>query len=316
MFLKRVKEISTADAARLRAAKTKNQALLTLADANFLCDTLIGQEENFQAKDGEIKVVAKAIGEFSQPEFGLVKDFFYGEAYRRILSQEGKETLFLEIGPSAAGPGVNFGLRNGNDPRYKFSSGTFFDRKYDNKKYVLDGVILRIANYFQDKPALYAAIQQTLLQNKEAYSSVTSKAFIEALLGLFSVEYAFEAKPIFEISPYKGEKVFLTRKTVRKAWFYLGKEFFHPKKEVERFWCKPELQTELWLKGNQLIFITSWIGWSDCYDETFRNKVADPEFEQFLEENLQDWLQRLVASADFGMSICEQVKTKILFASL
>src|SRR5664280_2450942 len=132
MFLKVVREISPAGAARLRAATAKNQALLTLADANFLCETLIGQEENFQPKDKEIKVVAKDIGDFSQPEFGLVKDFFMGEAYRRILSQTRQEMLFLEIGPSSV-PGVNFGLRNANDPRYKFASGTFFDRKYDNK---------------------------------------------------------------------------------------------------------------------------------------------------------------------------------------
>lgn len=316
MFLKVVKEISPAGAASLRTAKAKNQALLTLADANFLCETLVGQEENFQPKDKEIKVVTRDIGDFSQPEFGLVKDFFTGEAYRRILSQERKETLFLEIGPSTSVPGVNFGLRNGNDPRYKFASGTFFDRKYDNKHYIDEAIIYKIASYFHNKQELYAAVAQALLKYQAAYSSITSEAFIEALLGLFSVEYAFEAGPVFDLAPVKAEGIFLNRKTVRKAWFYLGKAFFYPKNNVERFWCKPELQTELWLKGNQLIFITSWIGWSDCYEETFKKKTANPEFQQFLEENLQNWLQHIVATADFGMAICEEAKTKILFATL
>lgn len=316
MFLKIVKEISPAGAASLRTSKAKSQALLTLADANFLCETLVGQEENFQPKDEEIKVVTRDIGDFSQPEFGIVKDFFMGEAYRRILGQERKETLFLEIGPSNSVPGVNFGLRNGNDPRYKFASGTFFDRKYDKKHYIDEAIIYKIASYFHDKKELYWSVQQALLENKAAYSSVTSAAFVEALLGLFSVEYAFEAIPAFDLSPAKGQEVFLKRKTIRKAWLYIGKAFFYPKNNVERFWCKPELQTELWLKGNHLIFITSWIGWSDCHEETFRKKTAEPEFQQFLEENLQAWLQQLVATANLGMAICEQAKTKILFSTL
>lgn len=316
MFLKRVKEINAETGARLRAAKTKGQALLTLADTNFLCEALIGQEANFQAKDHEIKSIVKTIGEFLSPEFGIREDFFTGEAYRRILSQEGKETLFLSIGPSTSVPGVNFNLRNGSDPRYKFASGTFFDRKYDNNHYIEEAIIYAIASYFHDKKELYFALQQALLKNKEAYSEVTSEAFIEALLWLFSVDYAFAASPAFVISPFRGQEVFLKRKTTRKAWLYIGKAFFYPKKNVERFWCKPELQTELWLKANQLIFVTSWIGWGECHEETFRKKTADPEFQQFLEENLQVWLQHIVATADFGMAILEQVKTKILFSTL
>lgn len=316
MFLKFVKEISPEAAKSLKAAKAKEQALLNLADTNFLCETLIGKEENFQAKNHDIKAIVKNIGEFSQPEFGIVKDFFTGEAYRRILSKEVKESLFLAIGPSTSVPGVNFSLRNGDDPRYKFASGTFFNRKYDNNHYIEEAIIYAIASYFHDKKELYSTLQQALLKNKEAYSSITSQAFIEALLRLFSAEYGFEAGPVFDIAPIKGEEIFLNRKTIRKAWLYIGKAFFYPKNNVESFWCKPELQTELWLKANQLIFITSWIGWSDCNAETFREKIAAPEFQQFLEENLKIWLQHIVATANFGMAIFEQVKTKILFTTL
>jgi hypothetical protein len=314
MFLKIVKEISAEDAKRLKEAKVKEQALQSLADANFLCETLVGQEKNFQDKDGEIRV--KSIGEFSQPEFGIVKDFFTGEAYRRILSRKAKETLFFSIGSSSSVPGVNFNLRNGADRRYKFASGTFFDRRYDKKHYIDEAIIFKIASYFHDKKELYSTILQFLLKNKEVYSGCTSKEFIEDLILLFSTDYAFKDIPVFNISFCVGKELFLKRKTIRKDWFYLGKEFFYPKNNVERFWCKPELQTDLWLKDNKLIFITSWIGESDCFEETFRKKIADPEFKQFLEENLQDWLQHIVATANFGMVILEQVKTKILFSTL
>lgn len=316
MYLEIIKEISDEGANKLKKAKAEEQALLKLIDADLFRNDLANYEKDDQNKNESIKSIKKEIGEFVHPEFGIVENFFSGYSYRRLLAKEKKETLFLYLEENIGVHENSLCLTNGKELNFEFLCGAFSPRNKDISSSIHDGMVFRIASYFHDKQNLYSAIFKNLLKNKEEYIKYSTKEFVEDIISLFSANYSFESISDFCISPLEKRKIFLEKPEIKREWLYIGRELFYPKDEMRNYWQEPELKTDLWLNGNKLILITSWGGRTECYNKTFKEKINQPEFNQFSEENLQDWLKHIVLTSNLGMAICRKIDSKILLSNI
>lgn len=322
MFLLRIVKAITPEAAeRIRYYATLEKKLKTLADGKFLCQALEPTESERQRKPGllEEEPLVENLGPFKYPkyEFG---QYFTALTYKRTPSYKVIKNLDFHCGRRFGGRNVALEVIDRIKERQDFSIGQFCYVEPGKDYAASGGNIHELARYFHDKRPLYKKIRALLLTQRQAFETTLNKAFVEALLALFSVTGVEKQLPEFNIPAKNVAQRFLAKRIVKKNWLFLGNSYYYPKACLgAEYPPATTIELEFFLDGKNQLIINASCGWvsNDKDQKSALEEINTSKyFDKFLTATLTGFLQQLVALARFGNEIYEKVKTKILVENI
>lgn len=316
MYLQNIVKISAAEAKLLSRVIAKQNFLLTLKDASFLCNDLLALENYRKDKTGKrIGPVTVELGSYVTPDFELGLEYGFNRyIYRQTRTPGWKQPLSFLCGPVPDGilygDGVNLYIMAGKGNDIQVRVGAFLDPRKDEEGLIWHRTLAGLAGYFHNRKAVYQSVKASLLNNKAAFVANTKEAFIDDLLPLFSGENTPEENSAFNLTFNQAEENIIQAAEVKeeKTWKLVGKISHF----VERDYSFPlEFETKVWLtEENALIF--NILRKTEYYGNNNEYTVA----KAFVTCNANDFLNQLVASTTFGMTLYEKVKAKIFLNTL
>jgi len=316
MYLQNIVKISAAEAKILSRVIAKQNFLLTLKDASFLCNDLLTLENYRKDKTGKrIGPVMIELGSYVTPDFELSLEYGFNRyVYRQTRTPGWKQPLSFLCGPVPDGilygDGVNLYIMVGKSNDIQVRVGAFLDPQKDVEGLIWHRTIAGLAGYFHNRKPVYLSVKASLLNNKAAFVANTKEAFINDLLPLFSVENTLEENYGFNLAFNQASGNLIKEEAVKEAgtWKLVGKMSHF----VERNYSFPlEFETKVWLtEENTLIF--NILRKTEYYGNNNEYTVANA----FVRCNTNDFLNQLVASTKFGMVLYEKVKAKIFLTTI
>jgi len=332
MIVRYVKTMKPADILRLTEARTKTEAFSNALNLNFLYEALNLptrvplKVENSTFSPYDRALLTKTLDNMSAPTYWFVQTF--KEYGYKILEKVGfsdykhNMTLHLaliNLGKEASAKAfakadvlLTLGEKNHYTP-LELKLG-FLSDPLQNKE-----SSLAFSNYFYNRQELYFKVFETLLKNKASLEKATTKPFVKALLSLFSVkDFSFEV-PSFYIPVATKTKL-----AVRGV-----EDFFEPvgsRRKLLGFYNPGRgfiEQVKLLLLDNNELAIDFY-----TFDEMVTEKGESlteaalatikekPQFDAFIKENLNAWLENLMLLTDFETKLFNKIKTKILLENL
>ena len=328
MLLKQVKKISPEEAKILSEAGEKIKALSSLKDSAFLCKALTLDPTNLRKAKlrSDRFEVTKVLGRFTKLEYELAPEF-YKFAYRKARWGEGIEELNFNIsqptGTAAAWneniPCVLVSVDTKEKTSHVFSLGLYYEEK---NKASLNAVaergnILKLAQFFYCRRALYEQVHKVLLENRQAFEAVSNCFFVEGLITLFSVTGAEAKSTTFKLPLTNVKEQYYKTSTSSKKSLFLGEALFYPETVFLEKATLPIYASELCLteRGQLTIETRATSGIKKEAQSRIFAAAGAKEFQEFL-ARINDWVEQTVAMVNFAYAIYEKVKGKILLENI
>jgi hypothetical protein len=206
MYLQRLVKISEEEAKLISRVIAKENFLLTLKDANFLCNDLISFPSYRKDKTGKrIGPVTVELGSYLTPDFELTLEYGFNRyVYQQTRTPGWQQALSFLCGPVPDGilygNGVNLYVMAGKGNNIQVRVGAYLDPLKDEEGLIWHRTIAGIAGYFHNRKPVYQSVQARLLNAKAAFVANTSEVFINDLLPLFSGEALPEENYAFNLA--------------------------------------------------------------------------------------------------------------------
>lgn len=325
MVLKLVKQLSPEVAAKLRASVETEKKFLQLADCQFLTSAYAEHLEGFKPKKGAglATTVVKELGTFPWLPEGLN---FCDKAltFTPAQGEEGKQqspknVLAFDCGPHNYATGLTLQLKELTHGTMLWESKTLYTAQSpwflvfgDGGEEFGKGNILDIAVNFYNQQPLYQKIHRLLLKNKSEYEKSFGQAFVEGLTLLFSAEGPpKKANPLGLTPDYLSTR--LVKKVGIKRYQSLGLHYYA--QQQGRKLVETGNLLELFLGAKNQLMILIFHPDYEANNPALISETSE-EFKQFLETNLEPWLEQRLTLTAFCNAIYEKVKLKLLFENL
>lgn len=335
MLLKQVKKISLEEAQFLRITGEKIKALSSLKDSAFLCQALALDPTNLNRTErwrpSKQFEVSKPFGSFTKLEYELAPEF-YKFAYRKARWGEGiKELNFTLSQPTGTAAEWNENIpcvlvsidtsEQGTSKKTNrvFSLGLYYEEKNKARLNAVAerGNILKLAQFFYCRRALYEQVHEVLLENRQAFENLSNSFFVEALITLFSVTNAEAKGQTFKLPLTNVKEQYYKTSPGRKNSLFLGAALFYPAASFFEKATLPVYASELRLAGQTQLLIETRATSGIKKEAQTRILAAaeNKEFQTFL-TRINDWVEQTVAMVAFAYAIYEKVKGKILLENI
>jgi len=329
MLLKQVKKISLEEAQLLRTTGEKLKALSSLKDSAFLCQALTLDSTNLSSEgrwrqSKKMLEVSKPLGSFTKLEYELAPEF-YKFAYRKARwGEDLKELTFNLRQPTGTAAAWNENIPcvlvsvDANE-KHVFSLGLYYEEKNKARLNAVAerGNILKLAQFFYCRRALYEQVHKVLLENRQAFEAVSNSFFVEDLTTLFSVGEEEAKSTTFKLPLTNVKEQYYKTSTSSKKSLFLGEALFYPETAFFEKATLPIYASELCLTEREQLTIetraTSGIK-KEAQSRIFAAAGAK-EFQEFL-ARINDWVEQTVAMVNFAYAIYEKVKGKILLENI
>lgn len=317
-MLKITKQLNYLEAERIKKLGKIEKFLFNLEDNKFFLEDFLSTKTKMNISGNNSNYLLKQkLGKFDSSEYEIIKfpsEYRYSRPIKRL---EGKNEIDIKI-VQVKGYEPIF---NPDSPATVIVSAEDIYAKFFNLNPMEEyskGNILAVANYFYNKFSSYKKIYKILQKNKEKLSKNISKMALEDLLLYFSVESIKT-----EIKDYS-----LPKKNIKKEyldgfceWYFDDTQF--EKKDREGIVghmvlphhtdsTKPRYKdVELFitlevLKNTLILNITA------PHEAVIKE---DEKFSKFLVEKINDYLKDLEQMTNFGLSILDKFKSKILISN-
>ena len=307
------KKIDAATATRLRTLLQRLDFLNNLQEPAFFQQDFLAKTYVWKAKDRSVRsLIFQDIGPLQLPAYGLVSSIFCDNFYTHLDNRKPLEKVAFQIMLTEAkdrhnGSDINISVTP-QASQEKVNSYSFNPRFRFDKN-----IFLATANYFYNKLPLYKKSYASLLENKKTLTKTLGASFTEDLLLLFSAE-----PEQLSVAEYTVPKVETTKIQVYHAF---------------PSWCKKLGLAVIPLYMNGYIWLDVFVELNLTAEKTLdfsvrldkdtlhpeirkcdlaSGNISKGELLELIEEQLNDWLKNTEQMLNFGYSIFDKFKPKIL----
>jgi hypothetical protein len=329
MYLRITKQLTSADAARLRSVKAGEESLRNIKDFKFLTDGIklknIFDEKHPWYEMLASKKVFKCYGTFTLPEYRLIEwANMLGYCERKARNRIWRRSFNLSLGdtPSALGD-LSLHAR-------------IFQDYYDAEEYTLhlaEGAksnIFSIASYFYNKKAFYNKIHAFLGKNKSKFETLMGEEFIHQLTALFSVDKSPKTVKAYNLALSEKYESFEQTPPLLAKTAYLPLCFSRIFSLKNKYGITIELDYFLGTDNTLVIETNTAFAKTKFFsasikaipaktwekNKSFTATLYEAFMKKFLAEQLNDCLTGMEKIIDFGFDIYEVVKTNLLIDNI
>ena len=336
MLLRINKKISQEKAKRIITAKKQIDAFFNLLDTGYLYEDLNLDLQkkltNFAkpANASERVLFKEEIGNFPDPEHFLQKDYgdltfkydrkSHVKPQKYFLAIKLLKTYNAGIQPEELGFLLELSKKGRHGAIVEFEFGNF--KKAGDRQALAD-----FFNYFSCQSPMYVAISEKLATKKALLEAWLGKPFTHDLLTLFAYRSLKTKSFNLELEKTSLEKrIFFNdnsenTKAINKNVVFLGDIWGTEDEDDEDNIMFRNVY--LRLAENQQLFIDFSLP-EDCVakfpvlltDQNLDQLKEDKSCANFIAKNLKNWLEDLVAFADFEAQIFAKIKTKFLLKTI
>lgn len=309
MWLRVRKQLSSEAAARIRVNCKKTEFLCQLKDGNFLWEASLAKKIVWEKASAGIKILI-------YENVGPIVTAAYELAIKR--GAEEYSAVFRNCPSNAKNNFRIILLRNGVEASTTNISINIDSPAVDKNEFDFapgensEANIFALATYFYNKFEVYARIYEILLAEKINLYKNIGRAYTDALIDLFSVEKAPETAKTYAI-PLKN----LPAKTSDKKIVEQVEEIYGDMLDIEATHLQIGQACEFLFEGSSeksriyLALDVANILYLEC-PIAFISAEKINKLTNFIQDQLGAWLEALEERTNFGLSLCEKVKTKIL----
>lgn len=309
MWLRIRKQLSSDAGKRIRANYKKTEFLLQLKDGNFLWEASLAKKISWEKSSAGIKIlVYENVGPIKTAAYELaIKRGAeeYSKVSRNYQSNTKNNFRIILLRNDIGSPNTNISI-NLDSPDVDKNEFDFAPSENSAAN------IFSMATYFYNKFEVYERIYKVLLTEKIKLYENIGKAYTDALIDLFSIEKEAGAIKDYNI-PLKN----LPAKTSDNKIVEQVEEIFEDTIELETTRLQIGQACEFLFVGSSeksriyLSLDAANILYLEC-PLAFISAEKINKLTSFIDKQLEAWLKALEERANFGLSICEKVRTKIL----
>lgn len=300
MLLRITKELTPKSAARLRDLYQKTAFLYNLPANNFLKKDAEVKKITWEQGGWNQYLLQQNIGPIMMPEYELRK-IENGSFYcpTRLSNPKIDDLNFV------------LALTRTHLQRYSSSIKIYVqDTRKGLVVFHLDPLqrenypsIFALATYFYSKFPSYEKIHKLLLENRDILKQQIGEAYLEDLSFLFSGQEQSQTAKTFTFSQKKPQIEYVKEVSLseKKEIICLAVATFFVNRELM------EIPIVLALKADNLIV------WE--FNLPIMAPIKKAQFNVFIKEQTELWLESLEARTNFGLSIYEKLKLKILLSN-
>ena len=309
MWLRIRKQLSTETGKRIRANCKKTEFLSQLKDGNFLWEASLAKKIVWEKASAGIKILVYTnVGPIKTAAYGLTINKGaeeYSKVFRDCQSaaKNNFRIILLRNGVGAATTNISINIASPDVDNNEFDFAPSENSEAN---------IFSLATYFYNKFEVYKRTYEVLLAEKIKLCENLGKAYTDALIALFSVEKASEAAKTYAL-PLKN----IALKTKNNKTGSQVEELFTDTIEIEATRLQLGNAGEFLFVGSSeksriyLSLDEANILYLEC-PIAFISAEKINKLTSFIRDQLEAWLKAFEERANFGLSICEKVKTKIL----
>jgi hypothetical protein len=312
VWLRVKKQLSSKDAERIKSNSKKTDFLLQLNDGNFLCEDILSKRIAWEKTTDCIKIlVYKNVGPIKTEAYELaIKNGSeeYSKVSRNYQRNDKNNFRIILIRNNVGAPNTNI-LINVDSPDVDKNEFDFVPREKPKEN------IFSLATYFYNKFEAYQKISEILLTEKIKLYENMGKVYTDDLISLFSVEKESEATKDYTI-PLRNIAVKTEDNNDNKIYEQV-EEIYEDTIEIENTRVQISQACEFLFTNSSeksriyLSLDEANILYLEC-PLAFINSQKIDKLTDFINKQLNAWLKDFEKRANFGLSIYEKLKTKIL----